>query len=170
MIKRIMALFLALIMCLDVSITANAAVLNKPTEHIANVVYFVDFKDSNSNFMDGKVDKVKDMFDGNKDTSLSNYIKIISYNQMNVHNYFPQEQNGKITPYRLPNNRSYYNNSNETELISNVLENVPVDPSYNIDMNNDGYVDNVIFIFGAKRVKMVMCFGHIKLIIMVQQK
>ncbi len=63
-----MALFLALIMCLDVSITANAAVLNKPTEHIANVVYFVDFKDSNSNFMDGKVDKVKDMFDGNKDT------------------------------------------------------------------------------------------------------
>ena len=43
MIKRIMALFLALIMCLDVSITANAAVLNKPTEHIANVVYFVDF-------------------------------------------------------------------------------------------------------------------------------
>ena len=117
MIKRIMALFLALIMCLDVSITANAAVLNKPTEHIANVVYFVDFKDSNSNFMDGKVDKVKDMFDGNKDTSLSNYIKIISYNQMNVHNYFPQEQNGKITPYRLPNNRSYYNNSNETELI-----------------------------------------------------
>ena len=52
-----MALFLALIMCLDVSITANAAVLNKPTEHIANVVYFVDFKDSNSNFMDGKVDK-----------------------------------------------------------------------------------------------------------------
>ena len=151
MIKRIMALFLALIMCLDVSITANAAVLNKPTEHIANVVYFVDFKDSNSNFMDGKVDKVKDMFDGNKDTSLSNYIKIISYNQMNVHNYFPQEQNGKITPYRLPNNRSYYNNSNETELISNVLENVPVDPSYNIDMNNDGYVDNVIFIFGAKK-------------------
>ena len=151
MIKRIMALFLALIMCLDVSITANAAVLNKPTEHIANVVYFVDFKDSNSNFMDGKVDKVKDMFDGNKDTSLSNYIKIISYNHMNVHNYFPQEQNGKITPYRLPNNRSYYNNSNETELISNVLENVPVDPSYNIDMNNDGYVDNVIFIFGAKK-------------------
>ena len=151
MIKRIMALFLALIMCLDVSITANAAVLNKPTEHIANVVYFVDFKDSNSNFMDGKVDKVKDMFDGNKDTSLSNYIKIISYNQMNVHNYFPQEQNGKIIPYRLPNNRSYYNNSNETELISNVLENVPVDPSYNIDMNNDGYVDNVIFIFGAKK-------------------
>ena len=68
MIKRIMALFLALIMCLDVSTTATAAVLNKPTEHIANVVYFVDFKDSNSNFMDGKVDKVKDMFDGNKDT------------------------------------------------------------------------------------------------------
>ena len=151
MIKRIMALFLALIMCLNVSIAANAAVLNKPTEHIANVVYFVDFKDSNSNFMDGKVDKVKDMFDGNKATSLSNYIKTISYNQMNVHNYFPQEKNGQITPYRLPNNRRYYNNSNETELISTVLNNVSVDKNYNIDMNNDGYVDNVIFIFGAKK-------------------
>lgn len=151
MIKRIMAIFLALIMCLDVNITANAAVLNKNTEHIANVVYFVDFKDSNSNFMDGKVDRVKDMFDGNKDTSLSNYIKIISYDQMNVHNYFPQEKNGNIIPYKLPNNRSYYNTSNEDELITTVLKNVSVDPSYNIDMNNDGYVDNVIFIFGARQ-------------------
>ena len=111
MIKRIMAIFLALIMCLDVNITANAAVLNKNTEHIANIVYFVDFKDSNSNFMDGKVDRVKDMFDGNKATSLSNYIKTISYDQMNVHNYFPQEKNGNIIPYKLPNNRSYYNNN-----------------------------------------------------------
>lgn len=151
MVKIIMSLILALIMCLDVSITANAAVINKPTEHIANVVYFVDFKDSDPNFMDGKFDKVKNMFDGNTDSSLSNYIKKISYDQMNVHNYFPQEKGGKITPYKLPNNRSYYSKSNETELISTVLNNVSVNRDYNIDMNNDGYVDNVIFIFAAKK-------------------
>ncbi len=151
MIKRIMALILSLIMCLDVSFTASAAVINKPTEHMANVVYFVDFKDSDSNFMEGKFDKVKKMFDGNTDSSLSNYIKKISYNQMNVHNYFPQENGGKVKPYTLPNNRSYYNKSNETELISTVLSNVPVNQNYNIDMNNDGYVDNVIFIFAAKK-------------------
>ena len=91
------------------------------------------------------------MFDGDKDSSLSNYIKTISYNQMNVHNYFPQEEDGKIKPYTLPNNRSYYNKSNETELISTVLSNVSVNKDYNIDMNNDGYVDNVIFIFAAKK-------------------
>ncbi|MBQ3420183.1 MAG: Ig-like domain-containing protein, partial [Romboutsia sp.] len=34
---------------------------------------------------------------------------------------------------------------------STVLNNVPVDTNYDIDMNNDGYVDNVIFIFGAKK-------------------
>ena len=151
MIKRIMALILSLIMCLDVSFTASAAVINKPTEHMANVVYFVDFKDSDSNFMEGKFDKVKKMFDGNTDSSLSNYIKKISYNQMNVHNYFPQENGGKVKPYTLPNNRSYYNKSNETELISTVLSNVSVNKDYNIDMNNDGYVDNVIFIFAAKK-------------------
>ena len=41
-----------------------------------------------------KVDKVKNMFDGPTNNSLSNYIKTISYNQMKVHNYFPQEKDG----------------------------------------------------------------------------
>ena len=155
MIKRIMSfilvLIMSLIMCLDRSLIASAAVNNKTTEHIANLIYFVDFKDSDSNFMDGKVEKVKNMFDGDKDSSLSNYIKTISYNQMNVHNYFPQESGGKIIPYTLPNTRSYYNKTNEEELITTVLSNVAVDKNYNLDMNNDGYVDNVIFIFAAKK-------------------
>ena len=64
MIKRIMSLILTMIMCLNVTITASADVINKSTEHIANVVYFVDFKDSNPNFMNGKFYKVKNMFDG----------------------------------------------------------------------------------------------------------
>ena len=69
-----MSLILALIMCLDLSITSNAAVINKPTQNIANVVYFVDFKDSDSNFMDGKFDKVKKMFDGDKDSSFDTFL------------------------------------------------------------------------------------------------
>ena len=75
----ILVLIMSLIMCLDRSLIASAAVNNKTTEHIANLIYFVDFKDSDSNFMDGKVEKVKNMFDGDKDSSLSNYIKTISY-------------------------------------------------------------------------------------------
>lgn len=151
MIKRMMSSILVLVICLNVGFTANAAVLNKSTEDIANVVYFVDFKDSGSNFMDGKLDRVKNMFEGDKESSLTNYIKTISYNQMNVHNYFPQEIGGEIISYKLPNNRAYYDKTNEQELLTTVLNNVVVDKNYNIDMNNDGFVDNVIFIFEAKQ-------------------
>ena len=148
--KKLVTIVLSLIICLNLGFQVNAAVVNKPTEHIANVVYFVNFKDSQGNFMDGKVDKIKDMFDGPRKISLSNYIKTISYDQMNVHNYFPQEKDGEIIPYTLSNNRSYYNKFNEYEMISEIIKNVPVDSKYDIDMNKDGYVDNAIFIFGAK--------------------
>lgn len=148
--KKILSLILAILIGLNFNFTARAATTNKETEDIANVIYFVDFNDSEGNFMDEKMDRIKDMFNGEKDTSLSSYIKKISYNQMNVHNYFPQEVNGKITPYRLSNNRSDYSKFNEYHMISEVISNVQVDTSYNIDMNNDGYVDNVIFIFLGK--------------------
>ena len=130
--KKLVTIILSLIVCLNLGFEVNAAVLNKPTEHIANVVYFVNFKDSQGNFMDGKVDKIKDMFDGPRKISLSNYIKTISYNQMNVHNYFPQEKDGEIIPYTLSNNRSYYNKFNEYEMISEIIKNVPVDSKYNM--------------------------------------
>ena len=149
--KRIVPIILMIIIFLNIGLNVRAAVVNKATEHIANLVYFVNFKDSDPNFMDGKFDEVKEMFDGNKNSSLSNYIKTISYNQMNVHNYFPQEKDGQIIPYTLPNDRSYYNKDNEYELISTVLKNVSVDKKYNIDMDNDGYVDNVIFIFASEK-------------------
>ena len=165
--KKLVTMILSLIICLNLGFQVNAAVVNKPTEHIANVVYFVNFKDSQGNFMDGKVDKIKDMFDGPRKISLSNYIKTISYNQMNVHNYFPQEKDGEIIPYTLSNNRSYYNKFNEYEMISEIIKNVPVDSKYNIDMNNDGYVDNVIFILGQRLIKKMMYFGLIRPIIMV---
>lgn len=148
--KKILSMLLAVLICLNLGIKVNGATINKKTEHIANIVYFVDFNDSQGNFIDGKIDVVKDMFNGEKDTSLSSYIKKISYNQMNAHNYFPQEKNGTITPYRLSNNRSYYNKSNEFEMLNEVISNVSVDTNYNIDMNNDGYVDNVIFVFLGK--------------------
>lgn len=63
--KKLVTIILSLIVCLNLGFEVNAAVVNKPTEHIANVVYFVNFKDSQGNFMDGKVDKIKDMFDLN---------------------------------------------------------------------------------------------------------
>lgn len=152
--KRNLLIILIIIMILNFNFTVNAASNNKEIEHIANIIYFVDFNDSQGNFMEGKMDMVKDMFDGKKDTSLSSYIKKISYNQMNVHNYFPQEKNGRITPYRLSNNRSYYNKSNEHQMIEEVIKNVQVDGNYNIDMNNDGYVDNVIFVFNGKATEV----------------
>ena len=148
--KKKIALFLSIILCFNFIFKVNAAMQNKTIEHIANVIYFIDFKDSQGNFMDGKLDDVKDMFNGEKNISLTNYIKTISYNQMNVHNYFPQESNGKIVPYRLSQDRSYYNKYNELEMISEILRSVPVSSDYNIDMNNDGYVDNAIFIFNGK--------------------
>lgn len=146
---KIALLLSAVILCLNFTISANAAVSNKTQEHIANLVYFVDFKDSEGNFMDGKVTRIKEMFNGNTNSSLTNYIKTISYNKMNVHNYFPQEKNGTIVPYRMSQNRSYYNKYNEYEMLMEVIKNVSVDSKYNLDMNNDGFVDNVIFIFGS---------------------
>ncbi|MBS5951844.1 MAG: M6 family metalloprotease domain-containing protein, partial [Clostridium sp.] len=148
--KRYLSIILIIIMILNFNFTVNAASNNKEIDPIANIVYFVDFNDSQGNFIDGKMDMVKDMFNGEKDTSLSSYIKKISYDQMNVHNYFPQEDNGVITPYRLSKNRSYYNKNNEYEMIDEVIKNVQVDTNYNIDMNNDGYVDNVIFVFQGR--------------------
>lgn len=148
-IKKIVLIILMLVFPFNWGFTGRAAVANKTKQNIANVVYFVNFKDHEGNFMEDKVSKVKDMFYGEKKTSLSNYIKTISYDQMNVHNYFPQEKDNVIIPYTMSNNRDYYNKDNEYEMISEVINNVSVDAKYNIDMNNDGFVDNVILVFEA---------------------
>lgn len=148
--KRRLATFLTIILSLSFIFKVNASEGNKNITKIANVVYFIKFSDSKSNFMDGKFEDVKDIFQGEKNISLTNYIKTISYNQMNVHNYYPQEVNNNINLYTMSNNRSYYNKYNEYEMIEEVLKNVSVNPNYNVDMNDDGYVDNVIFVFDGK--------------------
>ncbi|WP_148324380.1 immune inhibitor A domain-containing protein [uncultured Clostridium sp.] len=131
-------------------IRANATENNSnEVQELANIILFVDFADSTDNFMDNRRDEIIEMYNGTSIKSLSKYISIISNGKMLVNNYFPQDNGNTIETYRLSKERSYYNKLNEYEMIKEIVNNVSISSNINLDMNNDGEVDNITFIFAG---------------------
>jgi M6 family metalloprotease-like protein len=150
MIKFIKKLSLFLVITLIINsftVIKSKADVKSETQEFTNVVIFVDFFDSTDNFMDGRRDKIIEMYDGTSVKSLSKYISTISNGKMQINNYFPQDDGQTIVPYRLSKPRSYYNNTNEYEMIKEIIAGISVNSNIPLDMNNDGQVDNVTFIF-----------------------
>ncbi len=100
-------------------------------------------------------------------TSVYNYFKHVSYNKLFVRTYYaPTPDSNTILSYQSPHPRGYfmpYNEANtigytnysertdrEFELlvgaVNYINDSAPVPAHYNLDCDNDGYVDNVNFV------------------------
>lgn len=121
-----------------------------------NIVVFIKFKDQ-GDFSKG-LDFYDGIFngDGSEENSLYNYYDEASYNQLKIKTtFYPKSDGKKVLTYVDKNPRSYYVNykpeertEREHELLKNALEYVKNDipKNLNLDMNDDGKVDNVCFI------------------------
>ncbi len=130
-----------------------------------NLVVFIKFKGDND-FRISQT-KIDSMFNHNGyyDISMNNYFKKATYNQLSmVSYYYPKADGNKVLAYEDIYPRNYYipynattnpNGYKEDErgprefaLLKRAMESIAneIPDTLNIDRNNDGLVDNVIFV------------------------
>lgn len=125
---------------------------------IANVVIFVDFKDTahvhGGAFPDNcfklNTQLTFEMFDGDgrngfsvSKRALKQYMNQISYGKIEVVNIYPQYDGSTFTPLVLKNNADYYLN-NDGLMIAEIAEYLKSYDEENLDLyDNDGCVDNL---------------------------
>ena len=130
-----------------------------------NIVVFIKFK--NDADLGISYTKIDSMFNHNGyyDISMNNYYKKATYNQLSMVSYcYPKADGDKILAYEDVYPRRYYMPYNATtnpdgykenergprefDLLKRAIEYIApeVPKSLNIDRNNDGLVDNVIFV------------------------
>lgn len=128
-----------------------------------NIVVFIKFKGDAD--MTTSASTMESMFNANGyyDISMNNYFKKATYNQLSmVSHYFPMPEGDKVIayediyprnyyqPYNPTTNPEGYTNQAEREfpLLKRAIEFIAdyVPDTLNIDRNNDGYIDNVIFV------------------------
>lgn len=154
-IKRLVILIF--ILCLGITIapyptTLFAQTANLPTQPFGNLVIFVDFENTTTNFVESKRATILDMLEGSKQSSLKSYMDIISNGQFTLENSFAQDDGTTILPVVLANAASAYTNSNESALMQEVINKVDdrnLSPAA-LDKNQDGEIDNVMFVFNTK--------------------
>lgn len=131
----------------------------------SNLTVFIRFK--NDTEIQTPASTVNAMFNGNndEDESMRKFYKQFSYNQIHINSYFYPEFNGDIVmSYEDIYTRNYYRPYNastnpigylpeeraerEFDLLQRAIEYVtPMIPEdLNIDCNNDGVVDNMVFV------------------------
>lgn len=128
-----------------------------------NLVIFIKFKGDND-FTTTKTE-IDSMFNynGYYDISMNNYFKKATYNQLSMVSYcYPLPEDDKVIAYEDIYPRNYYQPYNETTnpegytnqaerefpLLKRAIEHIAdfVPDTLNIDRDNDGYIDNVIFV------------------------
>ena len=139
----------------------NRGELNKGVFN--NLVVFIKFKgDSDMTTTASEIDSMLN-HNGYHDISMNNYFKKNTYNQLSMISYcYPQPQGDKIIAYEDIYPKNYYQPYNATtnpegytvqaerefpllkRAIEYIADQVPED--LNIDRNNDGLIDNVIFV------------------------
>ncbi|MBD7915641.1 M6 family metalloprotease domain-containing protein [Clostridium sp. Sa3CUN1] len=157
MIRLIKKLSLFLVITLIINsfiVIKSEADVKEGAQELTNIIVFINFSDSEGNFMENRRNTIIEMYNGTSIKSLSNYISTISNEKVKVNNYFPQDNNSVIIPYTLSQPRSYYNSSKEYEMIKEIISHISVDTSINLDRNNDGQVDNVTFVFQGSSSSM----------------
>lgn len=136
---------------------------SKTTGKINNIVVFLKFADDEDAY-NNKYDEIKEVFNKNNGNSLKHYIKTMSNNKLTVDStFYPLDDNGNVYAYEVNNNASYYEKISEDnpygysdfdgsererelliEALTKVKNQIPKD--LNIDHDNDGVVDSIVFI------------------------
>ena len=132
-----------------------------------NLVIFVRFADDTA--YSRPLSDVNRMFSDSTEGNVSvyNYFKSASYNKIFVRTYYAPEPSGdRILSYQSPHPRDYYmpytevntigytsysdRRNREFELlvgaVNYINDSFPVPTDYNLDCDNDGYIDNVNFV------------------------
>lgn len=128
-----------------------------------NIVVFIKFNGDAD--MTTTTTQIESMLNGNGyyDNSMNNYFKKMTYNQLSMKSYcYPQPDGDQIIayediyprnyyqPYNAATNPEGYTNQGEREfpLLRRAIEAIAdqVPDTLDIDRDNDGYVDNVIFV------------------------
>lgn len=131
-----------------------------------NLVVFIRFADDTA--YTRPLSSINQMFtDSTSESSSSvyNYFKHASYNKLFVRTYYaPEPDSNRILSYQSPHPRAYYmprteanpigytNDRTEREFdllvgaVNYINDSCPVPTSYNLDCDNDGYIDNVNFV------------------------
>lgn len=159
---------------LSAPMQASAATVKRT---MANVIIFVEFSDTEY----GKDDKhaghetavygqcfrgnnsaayAKSLFDGDAShpIALKQYLKTISYGQLQVENVFPQISGDKIAPYRLKNPAAYYTNTGngdngDQKMIKELIENnaIKLPSGATVDYDGDGAIDNLTIVYTTNK-------------------
>jgi len=130
---------------------------------INNLVVFIKFA-KDSEFTDD-ISYYDNLYNNDSNTSIRNFYKEASYNNLDVVSHFFSQNDEKIISYTDQFEREYYLPYNETvnpmgyidyfesrkrghKMLFNALTQIKnsISPNLNLDNNNDGYIDNITFI------------------------
>ncbi|MBD5097505.1 MAG: hypothetical protein HDT40_11070 [Lachnospiraceae bacterium] len=151
--KKIVAVILTIIICLNMPINSYAAKSDATEKHFANVVLFAHFKGDTGAakyFEDNSAELIR-LYDGSQGRSVTNYLNTISYGKFHLKNIFPQYKNGVISSYELPYDENYYKGNADAQIISAMIQDIGA-TSEVVDYDGDGYIDNltIILLGGSK--------------------
>jgi len=142
----------------------STALPNSTKGNFNNIVISIRFSDQSPTSL--KLLDYENDFNSTTVLSLKSYYKEVSSNQLNVtSSYYPQPQSQTILEFQDSHPRAYYLEYNaasnplgykaeeytdrEQNLIKNAISNVSTQilgSQINYDLNNDGFIDNLIFI------------------------
>lgn len=153
---KIMKRAAAVILCVIIVMTcfplsAFAKVSNAENKKEANIVlfgYFNNYTQEEANeYYNEKLADIMKIIDGSNGRSFKNYIKSISYGKLEIENIFPQYSDGKIVPVNVGVSESDANVRNyDVSVIDALVSNMPSIADKTVDIDGDGYVDNVMLI------------------------
>ena len=156
-IKRGLALLLTMILlCTALPISAQAKTTGNKTVNKANIVLFGYFADDTQTAADAYFDQyageLVGYIDGSFGRSLKNYLNSISYGQLQMKNTIPQYDGTTVHALQVPVKESDALVQNlDTQIIESLIRQMPSIADKAVDLDGDGYVDNVMVILKASQ-------------------
>lgn len=156
-IKRGLALLLTVILlCTALPISAQAKATGNKTVNKANIVLFGYFADDTQTAADAYFNQYAGeligYIDGSFGRSLKNYLSSISYGQLHMENTIPQYDGTTVHALQVPVKESDALVQNlDTQIIESLIRQMPSIADKAVDLDGDGYVDNVMVILKASQ-------------------
>lgn len=137
--------------------TAFAKASDIDEENFANVVLFAHFAgdkaQEEAEYFEKNRNKIIGLYDGSQGRSVTNYLNTISYGKFHLKNIFPQDDGEKITSYELKIDKNLaYQMNIDSQIIQEMIKNIPGVKDKIIDYDGDGYIDNLtIMLYGGEK-------------------
>ena len=168
LVVKVLAICIILFMSNITIIKAAAEVMLSNNEiktigKINNIVVFLKFA-GEEDVYNNKYKDIKNLFNNEARSSLKHYLNTMSYNKLTVNSvFYPLDENGNICACEVNNDVSYYEKFSEynpngysdyersnrerdllIEALAKIENQIPED--LNIDHDNDGVVDSIVFV------------------------